>query len=72
MRIQPHENKMNPILNVLGTNLGTCETLDVCVIQWEHDRKTLGTREKYENMSLGQKRKLNASYLCMLGLLVIL
>ncbi len=27
--------------------------------------------EKYENMSLGQKRKLDASYLCMLGLLVI-
>jgi hypothetical protein len=39
--------------------------------QWEHDRKTLGTREKCENMSLGQKKKLDASYLCMLGLLVI-
>jgi hypothetical protein len=52
--------------------LDTCGTLDVCVIQWEHEKKTLGTREKYENMSLGQKKKLDASYLCMLGLLVIL
>jgi hypothetical protein len=63
--------KWSPILNVLGANLGTCGTFDVCVIQWEHDRKTLGTKEKYENMSLGQKRKLDPSYLCMLGLLVI-
>jgi hypothetical protein len=58
-------------LNVLGANLGTCRTFDVHVIQWEHDKKTLGIREKYENMSLGQKIKLDASYLCMLGLLVI-
>jgi hypothetical protein len=55
----------------LGANLNTCGTLDVRVIQWEHDKKTLGTREKYENMSLDQKRKLDASYLCMLGLFVI-
>ncbi len=47
--------KWSPILNVLGINLGTCGTLDVRVIQWEHDGKTLGTREKYENMSLAQR-----------------
>jgi hypothetical protein len=41
------------------------------VIQWDHDRKTLEKRGKYEKMSLGQKRLLDASYLCMLDVLVI-
>jgi hypothetical protein len=59
--------KWSLILNVLGANLGTCGTLDIRVIQGEHD----GKMGKIWNMSFGQTRKLDVSYLCMLGLLVI-